>query len=245
MTRRLLAALLAGTVLLAGCGAEPEAVVEDSAIRLARLHDAVAQVAREQAAADELLSELVAAVRDLEQTVVRMRDAETIGSAIAAWPEIDDEWPAAGGPPVRVALRSVAMAVDDARLALASVRGQRSEDWERRYLDAEDEVLGAVRDYAASADRLTQAVEHHWDNLLAVRDLVNDFVERRWFFRNDAEATQAFEVEVRDLIGPLDRAARDILVITREREAAATAVNEATIAARDLWALRPRPSPSP
>ena len=137
------------------------------------------------------------------------------------------------------------MAVDDARLTLSAVRGQRSDDWERRYLDAEDAVLSAVRDYAAAADRLTQAIEHHWEDLLAVRDLVADFVERRWFFRSDSEATQAFEVEVHDLIEPLDRAARDILVITREREAAATAVNEATIAARELWALRPRPSPSP
>ena len=245
MTRRLLAALLAGTVVLGGCGAEPETLVEDSAIRLSRLHDAVADVASEQATADELLSELVTAVRDIEQTVVRMRDADMIATAIGEWPEIDGAWPADGGPPVRAALRSVAMAVDDARLALASVRGQFDGDWERRYLDAEDAVLGAVRDYAESADRLTQAIEHHWSDLVAVRDLVADFVERRWFFRSDSEATQAFEVEVHDLLEPLDRAARDILVITRERETAATAVNEATIAARDLWALRPRPSPSP
>lgn len=246
MIRRLLAGLSVALLVAAvGCSSEPPSnVVEDSAVRMARLRDAVAEVADVQSNADDLLSQLVTSARDLEATVVKMRDPATIDQGIEEWGPIASSWPEEGSPPVRAALRDVATAVDEARIVLVRVRSQRINDWERSYLDAEDEVLGAVRDYAESADRLSQAIEHHWEHLVVVHDLVASFAERRWFFRSSSEATQAFEVEVDDLVAQLDEAARDINVITREREAAAVVVNDATAVARDLWTQRPRPEPT-
>lgn len=247
--RRLLAgALVALLSLSVGCSSadRPSAtVVEDSAVRLARLRDAVADVASAQSAADDMLSRLVTSLRDLDTTVAGMRAEDTIDDAIDSWAQVALDWPDEAAPPVRAAMVDVATAVDDARMLLISVRSQRTDPWDRMYLDAEDEVLTALRAYAAAADRLAQAIEQHWEHLVVVHDLVSSFVERRWFFRTSAEATQAFEVEVDDLVGGLEAAARDINAITQEREQAATAVNQATASARDLWVQRPEPTPSP
>jgi len=243
--RFLLGVLVALLATAAGCSNGPSSnVVEDSAVRMARLRDSVAIVAEAQLTADDLLSRLVTSVRSLEATVVKMRDPAAIDQGIEDWEAIAADWPEEGSPPVRAALRDVATAVDDARLVLVRVRNQRTSEWERLYLDAEDEVLAAVRAYAEAADRLSQAIEHHWDDLVVVHDLVVSFVERRWFFRSSNEATQAFEVEVDDLLDQLDTAARDVNLITREREMAAVTVNVATAGAQELWAERPLPAPT-
>jgi hypothetical protein len=235
--------MLAGllVLMLAACSTDAT-VVSDSRARMGRLRDAVSNVAEAQHGADTQLSLVVSAVRDLEETVLRLRDAETVDVAVEEWPDISSDWPDDGAEPAREALRQVALEVDDARLVLVAVRAERTDEWERSYLDAQDAVLAAVRTYAEAADRLAQVVELHWEELVEIHDLVDSFVERRWFFRTDAEATQAFEVEVDDLVRPLDKAVNDVAAVTGQREAAAAAVNEATELAQDLWLRRPQPT---
>lgn len=234
--------MLAGLLFaLAACSSDGT-VVTDSRARMGRLRDAVREVAEAQRAADARLSAVVSAVRQLEETVLRLRSADTVDTAVEEWPDVASNWPGDGAEPVREALRQVALEVDDARLVLVAVRAERTDEWERGYLDAQDAVLSAVRTHAESADRLAQVVGRHWESLVEIHDLVDSFVERRWFFRTDTEATQAFEVEIDDLVRPLDRAVNEVGAITAEREAEAKAVNEATEYAQDLWLRRPQPT---
>lgn len=243
MSPRYLVGVLAGILvfILAACSSDGT-VVSDSRARMGRLRDAVSTVAEAQRGADAELSLVVSGIRDLEETVLRLRSADTVDAAVEEWPDVSSDWPDEGAAPVREALRRVALEVDDARLVLVAVRAERTDEWERSYLDAQDAVLSALRTYAEAADRLAQVVELRWEDLAEIHDLVDSFVERRWFFRTDTEATQAFEVEVDDLVRPLDRAVNDVAALTAEREAAATAVNEATELAQDLWLRRPEPT---
>jgi hypothetical protein len=238
--------LTALVVVLSACAttvpdAPPTASETDHGALVDDLRDAVAAVAAAQAAADTRLLAALAAVRAVDEGLAPLRAVDTIDDGVAAWPDAEAAFRRADVTDLRAGYLATAAAVDRARETLATTRIQLTSDWEVTYLDAEDEVLAAVRSYAESADRLAQLLERHWPAYVRVADQVSSFVERRWFFRSPQEALDALTVELDTLLIDLAAAQGELAQFRREREAAALAVNEATAEAVAVWNRRPTP----
>ena len=233
-------------VALAACGAGPTSTatptprVDDRAIQIERLRTAVDRVALAQTDADAAVLAALDVVRAVDNTVPGMLDAETIDTTIGAWK-------ASGGvlavpedtPELRAGYLTVAHEVDDARTALATARTRLDDPWERQYLAAEDDVLTAVRRYAEAGDRLAQILERHWATYAWFHAQMQSFVERRWQFRTDQEATDAFFVETDTRLDDLEVAQRQLRDVRAEREREASQVNEASADAEVVWGERP------
>jgi len=239
--------LLALVAALTGaCGGGPDSAatptpdVDESAEQLQRLRTAVERVAESQATADAALFGVLDLVRAIDGAVPGMLDAETIDDTITAWKSsgalmhVPQE-----APDLRAGYLAVAGEVDDARTALVAARRQLQDPWERRYLDAEDRVLTAVREYAEAGDRLAQILQRNWDTYVWFHTAMESFVERRWQFRSKQEAADAFFVETDTRLDLLATAQRQISGVRTEREQAATTVNTASGQAQDVWAARP------
>jgi hypothetical protein len=219
--------------------------VDDRAVQIERLRTAVERVAQAQTEADSAVLAVVDLVRAVDNTVPGMLDAETIDPTISAWKasgsvlSVPEEV-----PDLRAGYLTAAREVDDARAALATARTRLDDPWERRYLEAEDDVLTAVRRYAEAGDRLAQLLQRHWATYAWFHGQMESFVERRWQFRTDQEATDAFFVETDTQLDDLERAQQQLRDVRAEREREASQVNDASAAAEVVWAERPTDEPS-
>lgn len=236
-----LVAIIVTVLLVGGCtddGPEPRQVGPET---IKALREEIAAVARSQRAADESMARVLSAVRELDIIIGALRDPATVDRArgdferveqavAAAAPEVED---------LRQPLIEVASAVDRARTILDEVRDSEDDEWTVAYLDAEDEVLLQVRDYAETADALARALITHWPTYSALHEATATFVEQRWFYRTDQEAADAYELAISRLLRRLEVAQEEIGDAIQEREQAAAAVNQAAARARQVWNERP------
>ena len=213
--------------------------VDGRAVVLARVTDAVAEVADAQTATDPELASALAGAREVEVIVARLRDPETVDSAKDSWPRVDAAVQAVDLDPLRPAIREMAFAVDRARIALARASEAVGDDWEARYLAAQDDTLVAMRTYAEKADALAQVLERHWPTYQAVADLTGPFIEQRWLYRSPQEASAAYEVEITRYLDELGAAEDEIARYQAQRDDAARAVNAASKAAAEVFRDRP------
>lgn len=230
-----------------GDSAPPQATasVDDTSIRVAALHDEMADVAENQQVADPALADALSAVRRLDEVVAQLRDTERVDDAQDTWEGVDAMFTGVDPAGLRQPYIDLAFAVDDARATLRSTREVLDEDWQRGYLDAEDEVLTAVRGYAETADKLVQVVVRHWPTFESAHAVAARFVEQRWFYRSAQEAADAFEVQIGDLLPRLNAARREIAEFVAQRQDAAKVVNEASQTASRRWRERPGVDPTP
>lgn len=244
---RLLPLVLLVAVLTGACSAAPaeEPTVDPDAVQ--QVHARMADVAAAQREADRRLAAAVEAVRQLDGIISGLRDPARVDDAKGTWPRVESAWNGASSEGLREGLVDLAQAVDEARIALDRVRDEvRTEPWLVDYLAAEDEVLIRTRSYAETADRLAQALVHHWPTYADLHDRTARFVEQRWFYRTSQEAADAYELAVQPLLGELAAGQEAIASAREERDAAAHEVNEAVAAAREAWEAREEPSaPAP
>lgn len=231
--------LLLAVVLAACPGGRGDPVVDAGALELAQLHEEMSQVASAQRTADTALGASVRAVRELDAIVGALRNLEKVDAARGTWQGVTDAFAAAHPETLRDLLVELAFAVDRARGSLREARGHLEGDWEQRYLDAEDEVLAAVRSYAEAADRFGQAINAHWPTYGDLHARTATFVEQAWFYRNSREAADAYELAVQPLLQALADAQAAVAAARDERDDAGTEVNVAIAAAREVWAARP------
>ena len=241
----LLLASLAVGCASAPVSGEPSPAVDGRAVALARVTDAVADVAAAQAEADPMLATALAGVRELDVLVARLRDAETVDAAKDTWPRVDGAVQAVELEPLRPRIREIAFAVDRARAALSRASEGLEDDWETRYLAAQDETLAAMRTYAEEADALAQVLARHWPTYDALAELTATFVEQRWFYRDAEEAAAAYEVAIAEHREDLARAQDEIRRFRERRDEAGRAVNTASAAAAEVFRSRPRPTATP
>lgn len=228
--------MVAGAVALAGCGADAGAdgvadpALDTDAVRAADLRDDLAEVVT---VTEDVDAPITAAVRDLramDELVSRLRSAATFDAALA---EHDGVVAALRGidlAATRADLRAVARAVDRARATVAAARRD-AKGAEVARLDAEDELLVAVRALAEANDALAQVVVQQLPAYTAVADVVTSEAGLRGRYRTVEEAAAAFEVAVGPHLRPLADAQVLVARFGEDRDAAARAVNEASRAA--------------
>jgi hypothetical protein len=241
--RALLPAVVA-VLTLVGCSSTPsstptaDAASGDRAEVLADLRDEVADVAEDQAAADRSVNDVLEVVRAVEESVAALRGHAGFDAALDDHATVHDrvEGTRVGG--LRDGYLRVAEDVDDARQALASARARLDDPWEQEYLDAQDAVLLAVREYARTADQLAQLLEQHWPTYVDVDAEVAAFAARRGNYRDEQEAADAFAVELEDVLGDLTVAEAQVAEYRTRRTAAGQAVNEASADALAVWERR-------
>ncbi|MDX1657542.1 MAG: hypothetical protein R3343_01865 [Nitriliruptorales bacterium] len=239
--------LTAALLLLTACGDTADPVtteVDRRAAEFARLNTAVASVAETQASADPELADHLEAIRTFDALVEDLRAPDTVAAATDRFAPAAELLGVVDVDALRASDRELAFEVDDARAVLARARETAAGDWEARYLDAQDDVLTAVREYAEAADALAQVIGRYWDTYQAVAEETRTFVEQRWFYRTPQEAVDAYELAIDDHLPRLREARRVIADFTTERDEAAVAVNRATTDAAAVWASRPT-DPSP
>jgi hypothetical protein len=256
---RLLASLL--VLGLASCtangvtSAEPAPQATPASVTLDDLRAEIAEVASLQRDADRRIGAVLVAVRDLDAIIGRFRDPETVDDARAAWSDVDARAAAVVVDGLRDPFFELAHAVDRARQTLAGMRAVLVDDggddpsgaWALDYIEAEDAVLVAVREYAEDADRLARALITHWATYEEISEETSVFVEQRWYYRTSQEAADAYELTIQSKLPLLQVAQGDIADAIVTREDAAEAVSEAVAEARSAWVARPAPvtSPSP
>lgn len=219
--------------------------VDDRGLQLQRLRTAVDAVAEQQSDADARLFGILDVVRVVDDSVPGMLSADSIDATIAAWKSSGGLLTAPEeAPDLREGYLATAREVDDARTALATARRRLEDPWERQYLTAEDDVLTAVRAYAEDGDRLAQMLQRHWPTYAWFHGQMQSFVERRWQYRSDQEAADAFFVETDTRLESLREAQRQIESVRRQREQAAARVNDASEDAQSVWEARPSDQPT-
>ena len=235
--------------LLASCSAAPTpaATPTDDAVReavLADLRDEVAAVAEQQAAADGEVNEVLGAVREVDEAVAALMDVTRFDAALSGHVDGPHATVAAtDATGLRDGYLAVADAVDAARQTLADARQRLDDPWEVTYLDAQDEVLLAVRAYARTADRLAQLLEQHWPTYEQVDAVVADLAGRRGNFRDTPEAAAALAVELDPLLDDLAVAEAQIAEYRGKRAEAGQAVNDASADAVAVYEQRPATPP--
>lgn len=241
--RAVLPAVVA-VLVLGGCSAAPSeaptaAAADDRAAVLADLRDDVAAVAEDQTAADAEVNDVLEVIRAVGESVAGLRDAAGFDAALDAHDAVHQQAAGVEASGLRDGYLQVAEDVDAARQALASARARLDDPWEQEYLDAQDAVLLAVREYARSADQLAQLLEQHWTTYLEVDEQVVAFADRRANYRDEQEAADAFVVELDDVLGDLAVAEAQVAEYRTRRSAAGQAVNEASADALSVWERRP------
>lgn len=243
--RLLLPLLLVGATALAGvaCDAAPlvapsTPVIDDRGVRLRELRTAVDAVATSQGTADERVNLALDATRAVDRSVARYLDPATLYAQGDSWGEVQAAVDAADFEGLREPYFDVAIAADRARQALSRAREDVADDWERRYLDAQDEVLLAVRVYAEEADRVAQLLERHGPTYLALAAQNQSFTERRFYFRDADEAADAYATEVDPLLDDLLTAEQQLAAQVATWREAGIAVNDASAAAREIYEER-------
>lgn len=243
--------LLLAVLFVAACSAGPSPAatpssrVDDRALQVQRLRTAVDRVATAQSEADAAVFAALDLVRAVDSTVPGMLDPAGIDQSLAAWKSSGGVLDVGEDPPdLRAGYLTVAEAVDEARASLATARTRLEDPWEQRYLAAQDQVLTAVRGYAESGDRLAQLLQRHWGTYAWFYAELQSFAERRWQFRSQQEAADAFFVETDRRLDELDRAQQQLASVRSERERAATEVNDASAQAELVWGQRPSDQPT-
>lgn len=209
------------------------------------LHDRVAEIAEEQAELSPPMAQLLSSFRAVDQAASNLRDPERIDAAIDAWPPVRDQLDPAPLEEVRAAARELAADVDEARIDLSRTRSSLDDEWERRYLDAQDQVLQQVRAYARASDELAQVLALHLPTYRRLVEETTAFIETRSRYRSAQEASDAYEVEIGRLLDDLATARQQIARYVELRDEAALDVNAATAAATEVWAERPEDEPTP
>lgn len=234
--------LLAG--LVAGCSTSPEGpspseeASRTAALRSLRGH--MATVADTQATADERLNEVLEPVRRLDEALVDLEQEDTFDQRLSEHEDLHEEVVVTSvDEDLREDWFEVAEVVDEARGALAEARAVLDDEWEVDYLDAQDEVLVAVREYARVADRLTQLMIRHWPTYVEIDATIMEVAERRGNYRDRAEARDALALELDPLLGDLATAQRQLGEYRERRQEAGREVNEATADAVTVYEQRP------
>ncbi|HEX9889275.1 MAG TPA: hypothetical protein VGA69_07335 [Nitriliruptorales bacterium] len=218
---------------------------DEVALRIDRLNQQMADVARSQRDATAGLRPVLEAVRELDAFVAGMRDPERIRSVEDTWPRVDAAYTSVDPTGLRASLVELAVDVDVARVTLARAREALPQTWERRYLDAEDQVLMAVRSYAEGTDALVQVLQRHWPTYGQVHAACAAFVSANEFYRTSQEAVQAYEVRVGRMLGPLAGAQGEFVRFRDAQVEAAASVNRASETAAGAWAARPSGAATP
>lgn len=220
----------------------PSAVDEREAV-LSELRTDVAAVAAGQRRADADVNDVLELVRAIDEAVPGLAEATTLGDTLTAWQEdVHPRVEAASVEGLRDGYLAVAADIDAARQTLASARQPLDDPWAVTYLDAQDVVLLAVRDYARTADQLAQLLIHHWPTYTEVDARVVDFAGRRGNYRDTQEATDALAVELDTILDDLAVAETQIAEYRTRRTAAGQTVNDATADAVSVYEQRPVPA---
>ena len=241
MSRSLL--VLTCLAVLAACVPSGATEVEDERLQINLLRERIADVGERRATADELLAATVASVREVDAIVSGLRQADSVDAARGTWEGVDRAFKRAKPGELRPALVELALAVDRARGTLHRARPELTSEWQKRYLDAEDAVLVAIREYAEASDEFGQTVVRHYDTYRDLHERTAIFVEQRWYYRTSEEAADAYELAVQPVLADLATAQADIAEARRPRDDAARAVNEAVEAADEVWRSRPTEAP--
>lgn len=240
---RALPAALVAVLLLAGCSATPlpePTQVDDREAVLSALRDEVAAVGAGRGEADAAVNEVLEVVRAVNEAVAGLGNATTFDATLAAYEDdVHARVAAVEVDGLRDGYFAVAEDVDEARQTLASARQRLDDPWEATYLDAQDAVLLAVRDYAEVADRLAQLVVQHWPAYTDADGRIVDFAARRGNYRDTQEAFDALAVELDTVVDQLAVAEAQIAEYRGRRTAAGRAVNEASADAVDVYERRP------
>lgn len=223
----------------------PSTSVDAVGLRLDRLNRQMAEVSAAQNRASPGLQAVLEAVRELDAFVAGMRSEEHVRETEKTWPRVDAAFLAAEPDGLREPLVEIAVKVDSARSTLSQARRVLDEPWEQRYLDAEDQVLIAVRSYAEATDALVQILQRHWSTYAGLHAASSAYVSANEFYRSSTEAVQAYEVRVTRLVGPWEAAKDEIAVFREGQVEAARAVNEAAQEAEAAWDARTSPRMSP
>ena len=235
--------LLAAAVLLVpACGNADQSVapeVDRRAAEFARLNNAVADVAEQQAQADPALAEHLEILRRLDGLIEELRDPEQVDAAKERFAPLATRFEELDADHLKQQYRQLAFEVDEARGALNRARQDVTDEWEAEYLDAQNDVLAALRGYAQAADALAQVLGTYRELYAAIAEETRIFVEQRWFYRTSQEAADAYELAIEDQLSGLSEARKVIADFTAERDEAAVAVNQATADAAAVWARRP------
>lgn len=241
---RLLLAMLP-LLLLVSCSSSPSpaATSTDGGAReavLADLRAEVAAVAQQQTAADAEVNDVLGAVRQVDEAVAALADVTRFDDTLSGYVEGPHAAVAAtDAAGLRDGYLAVAEDVDAARQTLADARQRLDDPWEVTYLDAQDEVLLAVRAYARTADRLAQLLEEHWPTYEEVDERVTAFAATRANYRDTAEAAAALAVELDTVLDDLAVAEAQIAEYRGKRTEAGEAVNEASADAVAVYEQRP------
>lgn len=207
-------------------------------LRLDRLNRHMAEVASAQDQAAPRVRSVLAAVTELDRFVTGMRDRERIRDVEPTWPRVDGAFLDAAPDGLREPLVDLAVKVDSARSTLSQARHVLEEPSEQRYLDAEDQVLVAVRAYAETTDALVQVVQRHWPTYTGLHEASAAYVAANEFYRSATEAVQAYEVRVARLVGSWEVAREEIARYRDEHVEAAREVNQAAQEAEAAWDAR-------
>lgn len=230
-------------LLLVGCSASHRPApteVDDRESVLSELGDEVAAVAQGQGRADAAVNDVLEVVRAVDESVAELRTTAGFDDALSSHTQevhprvVDTEVEG-----LREGYLAVADDVDDARQTLALARQRLDDPWETDYLDAQDAVLLAVRDYARVADQLAQLLVQHWPTYTEVDGRIVDFTERRGNYRDEQEASDALAVELDPVIDDLAVAESQLADYRARRSAAGQQVNDATADAVTVYERRP------
>ena len=214
-------------------GADREAVLGD-------LRAEVAAVAEQQADADAEVNAVLRSVRKVDEAVTALEDVVTFDEVLGTYEaDVHADVAATEANGLREGYLAVAEDVDGARQTLADARSSLDDPWEMEYLDAQDEVLLAVRAYAQTADRLAQLLEQHWPTYVDVDARVVDFAARRGNYRDTPEAAKALAVELDTVLDDLAIAEAQIAEYRSRRTTAGQEVNDASDAAIAVYQRRP------
>lgn len=239
---RLLAFLVVAASLV-GCSAIPRPasteVAEDRAAVLAELQAEVEAVAAGQAAADDAVDDVLDVVRAVDEAVARLERVDTFDATLDDYAAVHERVAAVSVDGLREPWFEVAGSIDAARATLASLRGRLDDPWEASYLDAQDALLVAVRDYAEAADRLSQLLIRHWPTYTEVDARIVDFASRRGNYRGAEEARDGLAVELDTVMEDLVVAETQIADYQSRRTEAGRAVNAASADAATVYENRP------
>ena len=246
---RRLGVLLLAAGLVAGCSTSPTPTApsedETRTAVLRSLRGRLAGVADAQAAADEDLNAVLEPIRRLDETVPAFDQVPGFDERLEQYDDLHEDVEATSIEGLREDWFEVAEVVDEARGALAEARQVLDGEWEGEYLDAQDEVLVAVREYARVADRVAQLVIRHWPTYEQIDQTIADFAERRGNYRDTTEARDALAVELDPLLGDLATAQEQLAEYRDRRRQAGQRVNEATADAVTVYEQRPDADRSP
>lgn len=238
-----LAPCLVVALALFGCATTPapsSTPIEGRGQVLSALQAEVTEVSQLQAEADATLNDVLGVVRQVDEALAGLAGETTFATTLDGYDQVHAAVTSTEADGLRDGYLAVAAAVDDARGTLAAARQELDgSPWEVEYLDAQDEVLVLVREYAEAADKLAQLLERHWPTYVEVDAAVADFATRRGNYRDTQEAANALAVELDTVLGDLAVAQSQIAEYGQARTASGQAVNDATADLRTIYERRP------